>query len=222
VRALLVLVIACGGAQTVRVRAPTTGTITGIARDHDSGDTIEQAIIHVGGREVTSNASGVYTLEKLAPGSYVVEATFAGQPVTVEHVTVRAGEPSVVDLTFTLGRPDPIHDDYTLLTKIDRYTPKHVAKGLALVEGTVSDTGSHERIAGAVVTAVGPATAPTTLQTISDDQGRYKFENVQPGVYVVSTYYSVGGRAQIEVRRSDIDVPVSQAVVVPLWLETTH
>jgi hypothetical protein len=35
----------------------------------------------------------------------------------------------------------------------------------------------------------------------------------------VSAYYSIGGRAQIEVRRSAITVEGAEAVVVPLWIE---
>ncbi len=57
------------------------------------------------------------------------------------------------------------------------------------------------------------------LQTISDDEGRYRFDAVTPGVYAVSAYYAIGGRAQIEVRRSDIHVDGAEAVVVPLWVE---
>lgn len=219
-----VVVVACGSTPHAYPPRATTGTIVGIARDHDSGDAIEQAIIHIASKVVTSNAKGGYQLTGVAPGTYALEATFAGQPLTVDHVVVRAAETTVVDLTFTLGRPGPIHDDFSALTAIDRYTPKHLGAGVAIIEGTVNDTGNHERIVGAVVTAVGPGAgdAATTLQTVSDDQGRYRFDSVPPGLYVVSTYYSIGGRAQIEVRRSDIDVVASQAVVVPLWMETQH
>jgi hypothetical protein len=48
----------------------------------------------------------------------------------------------------------------------------------------------------------------------------YRFDPVPPGVYVVSAYYSVGNRGQIEVRRSDIEVDAAQGVRVPLWVET--
>jgi len=108
-----------------------------------------------------------------------------------------------------------------VLTAIDRYSPKDLAATVTRIEGTVNDAATHERIVGAVVTAVGPGTdaGAQTLQTVSDDQGRYRFDVVPPGVYVVSTYYSVGGHAQIEVRRSDIDTLGGQVVVVPLWIE---
>ena len=220
--ALIAMIAACGGARPASPPPrPTTGTVTGLARDHDSGDPIEQAIIHLARREITTDAKGAYQLAGVPPGTYTLEATFAGQPVTVDHVLVRAGEPTVVDLTFTLGRPGPIREDYAVLTAIDRYTPKHLAATVALIEGTVNDAATHERIVGAVVTAVGPGAGDSvpTLQTVSDDQGRYRFDNAPPGIYVVSTYYSVGGHGQIEVRRSEIDAIGGQAVVVPLWIE---
>ena len=71
------------------------------------------------------------------------------------------------------------------------------------------------------VTAVG-GPRDDTQQTISDAQGRYRFEPVVPGTYAVSAYYSVGGHAEIEIRRSAIIVAGAEAVVVPLWLETVR
>jgi hypothetical protein len=54
---------------------------------------------------------------------------------------------------------------------------------------------------------------------VSDGFGRYRFEAMMPGTYSISAYYSVSGRAQIEVRRSGIEVGGAEAVVVPLWIE---
>lgn len=220
VRLALLLVVAACSAPRYPAR-PTTGAIAGLVRDHDSGDPIEQAIIKLGAREITSTASGTYQLDRLAPGSYQLSATFAGQPLAVEHVPVRAGETTVVDLTFTLGHPDPIHSDFAVLTAIDRYHPRTLAATVARIEGTVNDAATHLRIAGAVVTVVGPGTGPdaASLQLVSDDQGRYRFDAVPPGVYVVSTYYNVGGHGQIEIRRSDIATTGGEVVVVPLWIE---
>jgi hypothetical protein len=70
-----------------------------------------------------------------------------------------------------------------------------------------------------VITAVQDNNAATTQQTVSDDHGRYRFEQMRPGIYAISAYYSIGGRAQIEVRRSGIEVDRAEAVVVPLWIE---
>jgi len=76
---------------------------------------------------------------------------------------------------------------------------------------------TRERMIGAVVTAVGPR--GDVLQTVTDKQGRYRFDAVDPGVYVISAYYNIGGRGQIEVRRSGIAVEPEQGVIVPIWVE---
>jgi hypothetical protein len=69
-----------------------------------------------------------------------------------------------------------------------------------------------------VVTAIIGDDPNKTQQTVSDDYGRFRFETL-PGTYSVSAYYSVGGRGQIEVRRSNIAVEGAEAVHVPLFIE---
>ena len=231
--AVLVLLIAaaCGGTagQTQKTRS-TTGGIAGLARDHDSGDPVAKAEIRVRATgqfkplQTVSSDRGLFDIQQLVPGKYTLSALFAGQPVEVTNIEVRAGEITMVDVTFTLGRPEPIQYDYnTKGAEIDRYRPKSLAeKPIALIEGTVNDTATRQRVPGAVVTAVQDNNVSTTQHTVSDDHGRYRFEEVRPGTYAISAYYSIGGRAQIEVRRSGIEVASSEAVVVPLWIEMTR
>jgi Carboxypeptidase regulatory-like domain len=217
-RLALIGLAACAHNATSTAPA-TTGEIAGVVRDHDSNDPVEQAIIRIAGREVTSDAQGAYRVAGVAPGMYTVAATFAGQPLEVAHVSVSKGHTSYVDLEFTLGRVEPLRQDWAVLTQIERFA----AKGQhASIEGAISEIASHQRIAGAVVTAVHDRDTDHALQTISDDQGRFRFDDVSPGVYVISTYYSVGGRGQIEVRRSDIQVDAGSGVRVPLWIESTR
>jgi hypothetical protein len=226
VRILLVamLLVACGASQRPR---PTTGAIVGLVRDRDSGDSISKAEIRVrgagGSKVVVSDGDGMYDVDQLAPGRYDVFARFAGQPIEVTRIDVTAGEATAVDLVFTLGRPDPIKIDWQNLAAvaIQRYRPKHLTTQVAMIEGTVNDLQTKQRVAGAVITAVG-GDAAQTQQTISDDRGRFKFEHVPPGVYAVSAYYSVSGRGQIEVLRSGIQVAGAEAVIVPLWIELTR
>ena len=165
-----------------------------------------------------SAPNGLYAIDDLRPGIYTLHGTFAGQPITIKNIDVRAGDATFVDLTFTLGSPDPIIVDFGDPTQghITRYRPR---REIALIEGVVSELGSRERIVGAVVTAHGGPRAET-LQTITDEHGRYRFETVEPGTYAVSAYYSVSGRAQIEVRRNDIRVEHAEGDVVPIWIET--
>lgn len=224
--ALLVLglaLAACGAKPHVAPRE-TTGTISGLARDHDTGDPIEKAEVRVRAagelapRVATSNERGIYSVGTLSPGRYSLSASFAGQPVDVENIDVRSGETTMVDLVFTLGHPDPVKVDFGNPKDgaIDRYKPRNLTANAAVIEGTVNDAGTRQRVAGAVVTAVGPD--DQTQQTVSDSTGRYRFD-LAPGTYSISAYYSIGGRGQIEVRRSGIDVHAAEAVVVPLWVE---
>jgi hypothetical protein len=219
-RILLVLLAACGAQQRPR---PTTGSIAGLVRDRASGEPVALAEIRVrpqAARELVTKSTpeGLYAVDHLQPGRYSLLAKYAGQPVTIQNIDVAAGDATFVDITFTLGAVEPLLVDYgdPRQGAISRYTPKHSAPR---IEGTVSDAGSKTRIVGAVVTAIGPN--DDTLQTISDNHGRYYFTPVVPGTYIVSAYYSIGGRAQIEIRRSDITVAPTEAVVVPLWIETT-
>jgi hypothetical protein len=224
--ALALALVACGGAQLAQ--RPNEGAIAGVARDHDSGDAVAKADIHIRAegelmrsRAATSDGKGGYLVDHLAPGRYSLSASFAGQPINVDHIDVERGKTAIVDLTFTLGKPDPITVDFGNAKEgaIDRYHPTRHSTDTGLIEGTVSDSGSRERVPGAVVTASLGGT-PESLQAVTDDQGRYRFEGVRPGTYVVSTYYSISGRGQIEIRRSDIPVAGGEAVIVPLWIES--
>lgn len=220
---VLVVLAGCGASQRPR---PTTGAIVGLVRDRDSGDAIAKAEIKVRGREsraVTSNDDGLYDLDHLQPGTYNLVAMFAGQPLEVSRIEVRAGVATAVDLTFTLGQPAPIRIDWNDIAAvaIHRYHPKNLTTSASIIEGTVNDTETKARVPGAVVTAVG-ADPTQAQQTVSDDRGRYRFEHLPPGIYAVSAYYSVSGRGQIEVLRSGITVAGAEAVIVPLWIELTR
>jgi hypothetical protein len=205
----------------------TDGAIAGLARDGDSAEPLGAADIRIEPPNApkatgVSGRDGMYLIDHVAPGVYKVIGVYAGQTITTTNVRVDAGEATYVDVSFTPSRPDPFTIDYSdpKLSEITKYRTKD---NRTLIEGTVSDSGTRVRIAGAVVTAFGPTGAPTdeTLQTVSGDDGRFRFDNVTPGVYVVSAYYSVGGRAEIEVRRSDIHIEVGDDINVPLFIETT-
>lgn len=224
---LVVLVLAaCGAAQ--HPAPPKDGVIAGVARDHDSGDPVAHAELRVRvqgemrARSATSDAQGAFTFDHLPPGRYDLSASFAGQPVAIDNIDVVAGKSAVTDVTFTLGRPDPITVDFgnPKEGEIERYHPAHHGQATGVIEGTVSDAGSHERVAGAVVTA-SRGHDTDALQGVTDDQGRFKFDDVAPGTYVVSAYYSIAGHAQIEQRRSDIAVAGGEGVIVPLFIELT-
>jgi hypothetical protein len=214
-RYLLVALAACGAASHDTRARPTLGLIVGLARDKASGDTLEGAEIKVGTHAVTSDKVGLYEVDGLAPGAYTLVARYADQPVTITNIDVTAGQATYVDIAFTGGEPAPSTYDYrnTRANEIERFKTL-----IPRIEGTVSDSATRARVAGAVVTA----TSDETLQTVTDDNGRYRFDQLQPGTYAVSAYYSIGGRAQIEVRRSDISVGAREGVLVPLYIEMSR
>ncbi len=213
--ALAVAVIGCGPKRTDTARDKKLGLVVGFTRDRTSGDYIAQALVEIAGRSAKSDKDGVFQVDDIQPGKHTLTATFAGQPVTIRNVEVVAGMASYVDVTFTLGEPTPIVTDWgdPREGEIVRFTTN-----VPHIEGTVGDVNTRERIAGAVVTAA-QGRDDETLQTVTDDHGRYRFDNVTPGTYAISAYYSVSGRAQIEVRRSDIKLAAGESVLVPLWIE---
>jgi len=224
--AALFVVVAAGACGSVQHPAPSKGgAITGVARDHDSGDAVAKATIVVRpegvlmqARTVTTDAKGHFTIGDLPAGPFSLSASFAGQPVSVDHINVEQGKSTVVDVTFTLGHPDPISVDFGNPKEgaIDRYRPSHHSPATGLIEGTVMEAGGRTRVPGAVVNA---RKGIDTLTAVSDDEGRYRFDDVPPGTYEVSAYYSIAGRGQIEIRRSDIAVAGGEGVIVPIWIE---
>jgi hypothetical protein len=222
--ALGLVLAACGATAaqpTARRAGPTatTGSIGGLARDQTSGDPLAGASIDLStGARTMSGDRGLYAIDDIKPGRHELVAKYAGQTVTVKNIEIDAGQVTFVDVNFTLGVVEPVAVDHSLPTKyeITRYRTKRET----FIEGVVTQVESNERVAGAVVTAVRDP-AIETLQTVTDDAGRYRFDDVSPGTYIVSAYYSVGGRAQIEVRRSDIAVKHGEGVMVPIWVELT-
>jgi hypothetical protein len=230
VRCCCLVLAAVGCAVPPHPRPLGPGAITGVARDHDSGDPVAHAEIRVRGdgeltaiAATTSRADGRFSVGHLAPGRYVLTASFAGQPIEVDRIDVGSDRTSVVDVVFTLGRPDPVHVDFgdPQDGAIDHYRSPRMSASVGVIEGTVSDASTRARVAGAMVYAVPGGDPRGSLQAITDDEGRYRFDAVAPGSYTVSAYYSIGGRGQIEVRRSDIEVSGAEGVIVPLWVELT-
>ena len=209
------LVVACGSAQRAK---PTEGAIAGLVRDSASGDALGNVSLRLSsGATAQSMRDGVYTIDHVKPGRYTLVARYTDQSVTITNITVDPGEATYVDVKFTLGSSEPVVVDFAhpRQDEITRYRPRG---GATRIEGTVNDLTSRDRVSGAVVTAIG-GPRDETLQTISDEQGRFRFDAVEPGTYIVSAYYNIGGRGQIEVRRSDIVVERAEGVVVPLWVE---
>ncbi len=223
---LLVVVGACATAPKPAL-APTDGSLVGLVRELGSGDPVAMVHVEVHAgpglealRDATTDDRGLYAINELAPGRYRVRAEFAGAIVEVLDVPVVAGRVVPLDLPFELGRVEPLIINYGDARDgaIVRYGLRRGAVGRGLIEGTVSDAGTRERVAGAVVSAIARDTNDTT-QELADDHGRFWFRDLVPGTYTVSATYAMSGHGQIEVQRNGVEVTAGEAVVVPLWIE---
>ena len=222
---LVVLVMVATGCRGPRAPRPTTGAIMGLVRDRASGDPIAMARLQVrrdgpvdGGAGTRSSEDGLSDLERPTPGRYTLTAHFAGEIVEVRAIDVSAGRALPVDVVFELGRGRPLILDYGNPADgaIDGYP---LAAGRAgRIEGTVSDAATRERVIGAVVSA-DQGHGGEVRQIITDDQGRFLFDELADGRYTVSAYYTIAGRGHIEVQRNSLEVQAGRALVVPLWIE---
>ena len=203
--------------------ATKLGAVTILCTDRDSAEIVAHADLVLRGPTpgtMTSSKFGFATFDRLQPGTYDLVATFADQPVEIDAVTVRANQTNYLDVTFTLGQPDPIKQRWGdgRLAPVEKFHPRGMATTVSRIEGTVSDVTTHARVVGASITAQ-RGTAPDVLQAVTDDQGRFRFDDVLPGSYTLSAYYTISGRGQIEVRRSGIQLDGGEGARVPLAIE---
>ena len=224
-----VLILAAAACHPPAPPAPTTGAITGLVRDEDTGTALPRAQLAIrkdgalSPALVTTDDEGAYQIERLPPGRYDVTASYAGVTVDERAVIVSAGHATAVDLDLALGRPETHHIDFgdphgtaTCATTARRTPIRRRARSRA-----PSPTGAvtHERVAGAVVTATSPALAQA-VQVITDDRGRFTVPDVPPGQYSVSAYYEIAHHGTISVEHNLIQVAGGETAVVPLFVET--
>jgi large repetitive protein len=235
-RVLAVLTLAAGALGACRpppVTRPTTGGIIGLVRDGATGESIGKAelVLRADGQlergaTAVTTAEGFYEFEKLPPGRYTITAHYAGETVEITNIAITAGRGAPVDIAFELGRADPLTVDYGNPDDgaIRHYRPKAADPSTGMIEGTVTDAATRERVPGAVVTAIvmvadHAATDANVEQSVTDAHGRFVFPRLAPGTYVVSAYYTIERRGQIEVQRNGLAVQAGEALVVPLWVE---
>jgi len=213
-------------ASCAHAAAPAAGGIAGLVRDRDSGEPIALAAISVrrdgelAATTAKSGADGFYDVERLPPGRYQIAAHYAGVTVEVGGIAVAPGRVTAVDLPFELGRPERIHLELvdTAAVAIARFRPAGADPAHGRLDGTVTDTGTRERVVGAVVTVTSPALADA-VQVVTDERGRFAVPDLPPGTYALSAYYAVTRRGTIEVRRTAIPISGGERVEVPLWVD---
>ena len=165
--------------------------------------------------------TGMYLIA-LAPGRYQIDVYRNHESVGEQEVTIVAGKVSGLDFAVGAG---PAPDEPVVVSAgnaaLWRFRPPGGDPRTGVIEGTVTEQSDQTRLAGAVVTVVDNS-GRLIADAVSDDHGRYRLDGLAPGNYVVTTYYTLVGRGQFEIRRSDVEVTGGDVVVVPLEIETDH
>ncbi len=224
-RSCLVVLALVLGCSHPRPSGPAPrGMIAGVVRDSLSGAGIAEAVItlrrpgELAPVSERTTGDGTYMIPDLPAGTYQVTAYVAARLVGERAAEVRGGE--VIGLDFAvappgLDVPDPSAPGAPTLW---RFRPAGADPDRGVIEGTVADALRQRRVADAVVSVTRTGTIDT-VQTITDDRGRFRVE-LPPGTYEVSAYYTVLQRGQLEIKRSQVELAGGETVIVPLWLET--
>jgi hypothetical protein len=137
--------------------SPLLGSVTGTVTSASSGGAIVGATVSdSGGASTTTNASGIYTLAGLAPGSHALTAAAAGYNSATETALVTSG--TTQNLSFSLT-PTPT---------------------TGAVTGKVTNSSGGAPIVGAAVSDSGGAT------TTTDNSGVYTLNGLSPGGHSVT------------------------------------
>ena len=201
------------------------GLLAGLILRADTGGGVDDAVVEVQRpgqaalRESTS-AAGSYTITGLAPGRYRVKIHRAEETLADQEVTIVAGRVTGLDLAVGAGPTQAASAEIDVVSApLWSYRPVDADPGSGTVLGTITEVGARTRLGGAVV-SIADASGRLIADAVSDDSGRYRCDQVPPGTYVVSAYYTLLGRGQFEIRRSAVTITGGDVVVVPLSIET--
>jgi hypothetical protein len=156
-----------------------------------------------------ADAAGGFRVD-LAPGSYRVVAHQGDARGAVEGLVVVPGRTAsiAVELAAAEAGADPAGDP----------AAADPSRRPGAIVGRVVDGTSGDAFPGAVVMVTGDA-LPDAIPAISDDAGRYRVAGLPPGTYVLSVYYHLVERGNLELRRGDVAVTAGGTTSVDLALD---
>jgi hypothetical protein len=224
VAALLVAAIACGGPQAGEPAGseapsldqveskPGSGTLEGVVIDVAADRPVSFAEVAVYAEDTgelagttTTDQRGRYKVPDLPPGSYRVVVSFSNLTSESRGVSLFADRPTPLRVELSTdpgGGP---------LESREATGASHGS-----IEGVVLDGVRGDPLGGATI-EVSSRSMADPLFTIADERGHFRVAGLAAGTYVVSVYYSLVDKGNIEVRRSG--VVVERGVVTRLTLE---
>lgn len=223
--AALAALCAIGCHATPRRPAPTHGGISGVVHDRFTGEAVAAVLtVHEHDSLQVDTArtagDGSYQLDQLEPGRYDMIVVLPGTTLQLTGIPVTAGHVTAFDVPIDRGAGEapPVSFGQVQNDGLKVYYPPDADADQGRLEGTVTDSATHERIPGAVIIATSPATSET-LTGVTDDRGWYRFTDLPPGEYTLSAFYQVARRGQIEVRRSGVAVAAGSVVIAPIYVD---
>lgn len=224
--ALGALAIACGPATADRApdapqpddveSAPGSATLEGVVIDVASDRPVSLAGVRVyndGGElvgEATTDSAGRYRIPNLAPGSYRVVVEFSSLRAEARGVTLLADRSTPLRMQLSSHAPASAGERES---RVDH------GAALGAIEGVVLDGVRGEPLGGATIEVSSPSIGDP-LFTIADERGRFRVPGLAPGTYLVSVYYSLIDKGNIEIRRSGVAVERGKATRLTLELDT--
>ncbi|CAN5720551.1 hypothetical protein BH23GEM6_BH23GEM6_13690 [soil metagenome] len=203
--ALVQLVSSCDGAQS-----PGSGTLVGVVRDGDTDVALPGARVMIRWEE----ESRVRTSEAVtdAGGRY----HFCSVPVGLRlESRVQAYGRGASETEFALP-PAPLSRHDFVLGLFTRGSSRQVQQGVrrggeadpGSLSGTIVDAETRLPVTGAVVSLVG-----TSLQQVTDQQGRFRFAGLTPRTYTIHVQHLGYGR-----QSEGVDLPGGTDVAIDLHL----
>jgi hypothetical protein len=208
--------------ECVEVVGDELVTVVGVARDPESQVPLPNVRVEARWQEGaitrtlagTTDASGRYRICGVPPEARFVQlqGQLLGRMSPISEVELSA--PTIVfhdvELPVSLtarGQSTPVGGGVIQ----ERILMEAAARGLADLSGFLSDQISGEPIGQAVVRIRG-----TTFQTLSAGDGRFRFEGIQPGRYVLEIRH-----LGYNVESNELEVPAGQDVLVRLRVAPT-
>ncbi|HKP38270.1 MAG TPA: TonB-dependent receptor [Pyrinomonadaceae bacterium] len=156
--AALAIGFALANLMLVQAQATNNTSITGHVKD-PQGASLPGATVTIYGHErtfrlaTTTDSTGTYRFEKLAPGEYLIEASASGfASATAQEATVEQGKTTTLDISLELSG---VRSTVVVIASDTPQTVDEVSKAVTVVDGQGIDERDESAIAESLRTVPG-------------------------------------------------------------------